>query len=215
MSRMEPKPPKIFSKEGMRKLSRGFILLFLINFLIINWNDVSWLFNYKVISGILSNFAQRDSQINNASQLNWTDKENSLEIPKIGVSVPLVIIEDSIKRDFNNGLDEGVILFPDSAFPGQAGQTIILGHSAPENWPKTRYDWVFSQLNNLEEKDEINFYFDHQKYTYSVKRKFFLGRGEEISDALTNSENTLLLISCWPPGQDLKRIIVESTLNKT
>lgn len=213
------KNSKIFSKEGVKKLFKPFILLFLVNFLIINWSDISWMFNYRVISGIVSDFFEKNSnKTDNIAQLGGIDylnKENSLEIPKIGVLVPLIIVEDSNGRDFNKELDKGVIFFPSSVLPGQTGRTIILGHSAPSNWPKIKYDWVFSRLNELEEKDEINFYFNHQKYTYYVKKKNFLNKGEEIPNGSTYSENTLLLISCWPPGKNFKRIIVEATLSKT
>ena len=36
-------------------------------------------------------------------------------------------------------------------------------------------------------------------------------RGEEISEeGLTNDENMVVLVSCWPPGKDLRRIAVEA-----
>jgi LPXTG-site transpeptidase (sortase) family protein len=230
---MKPKTEnssKISSKKGAKKLLKPFLLLFLINFLIINWNDVSWVFNYRVISGITSRFFERvnnqissignkiSNKINSLSQLiniNYSNKENSLEIPKIGVSAPLIIVEDLNEKDLNEKLDRGVVLFSNSTSPDQAGQMIIFGHSAPPNWPKIKYDWVFSRLNELEEEDEINFYFNNQKYTYYVKNKIFLERGEEIPNNSTNSENTLLLISCWPPGNSSKRIVVEAALIKT
>jgi sortase (surface protein transpeptidase) len=66
----------------------------------------------------------------------------------------------------------------------------------------------------LTEKDEIFVHFEHQKYTYYVTKKIFLRKGEEIPQGLTNSENMLILLSCWPPGKDYKRIAVEATLKK-
>jgi LPXTG-site transpeptidase (sortase) family protein len=112
-------------------------------------------------------------------------------------------------------LDTGVVLYPDSVVPGDNGQTIILGHSAPVGWPKIKYDWVFSRLNELAEGDEIIVYFNNRKYTYIVSRKVFLERGEEISqEGLTNDENMLVLVSCWPPGKDLRRIAVEAKVVK-
>lgn len=209
---------RIFSKEGAKKLIRPFILLFLINFLIINWNDISWMFNYRVISGAVSKFlvvlANEKNFVNESNKENYSPKENVLEIPKIGITAPLIIIEGS-NKEFDKELDRGVVLFPDSAIPGETGQTIILGHSAPSNWPKINYDGIFSNITDLEEKDEIILYFDHQKYIYSVKQKIFLAKGEEISNNLNNSENILLLISCWPPGKNIQRIVIESTLIKS
>jgi len=206
-----------------KKLLKPFILLFLVNFLIFNWNSISWIFNYKVISGAISDFSGKISsffaeienkinslgQIAQAENVNFLSRENSLEIPKIGVLAPL-IVTDSSEKDLEEGLNRGVVIFPDSALPGQSGQTIILGHSAPANWPKIKYDWVFSRLNELEEKDEIRVYFNNREYTYYVKNKIFLEKGEEIPNYSTDSGNTLLLISCWPPGKNLKRIVVEA-----
>jgi LPXTG-site transpeptidase (sortase) family protein len=220
---------RIYYKEMLKKLLKPFILLFLVNFLIFNWNGVSWIFNYRVILGAISDFvgkisgkisdffAEIENKINSLGQIaqaenvNFLSKENSLEIPKIGVLAPLIIGENSDEKDLEEGLNRGVVMFPDSALPGQTGQTIILGHSAPANWPKIKYDWVFSQLNKLEEKDEIKVYFNNREYTYYVKDKIFLEKGEEIPNYSTDSGNTLLLISCWPPGKNLERIVVEAT----
>lgn len=211
---------RIFSKKGVKKLIRPFVLLFSINFLIINWNAVSWLFSYKTASGIAYKFVEildnkREFTIekNNEDELVFV-KENSLEIPKIGVSVPLIVAEDSSQKYLDKELDRGVVIFPNSALPSEIGQTIILGHSAPPDWPKINYDGVFSRINELQEKDEIILYFNQQKYIYNVNKKIFIEKGEEISNNIETPGNTLLIISCWPPGKNIQRIVVESTLIK-
>ena len=207
----------------VKKLFKPFIFLFLFNLLIFNWNEVSWIFNYRVISealaefwgrieGFFSQISQKMSEIARLKEIEYQDKENTLEIPKIGVLAPLIVANSS-EKDLETKLNGGVVVFPNSALPGQTGQTIILGHSAPPDWPKIKYDWVFSRLNELEEKDEIKVYFENKEYVYFVKNKIFLEKGEETPDYSTASENTLLLISCWPPGKNLKRIMVEATLN--
>jgi len=215
---LENKKLGIFSKKGLKKLLKPFILLFLINFLVINWNDISWIFNYRVISGTVSKFlevlANEKNFVAELNETNYSQKENSLEIPKIGVTAPLIIIENS-NNNFDKELDRGVVLFPNSVLPGEMGQTIILGHSAPSNWPKVNYEEVFSNIADLEEKDEIILYFNHQKYTYSVNQKIFLEKGEEIPNNTETSENILLLISCWPPGKNIQRILIKSKLIKT
>ena len=200
-------------KEDIKRLYKAFIFIFLISFLIINWNDISWVFNYRVISQSLSNLFQRDSSVESGViEFEYSEKENSLEIPKIEVLAPLIFVEDAEK--VHKSLDSGVVHYPNSVLPGEKGQTIILGHSAPPNWPDIKYDNVFSRLNELEEGDEIFVYFEHQKYNYLVKRRIFLEKGEEIPENnLTNSDNVLILISCWPPGKNIKRIAVEAVLN--
>jgi len=201
--------------EEIRQLWKPFLIIFFISFLILNWNNISWIFNYRVISQTIANFFQKDnslkSGVSETIEFEYSEKENSLEIPKVEVSAPLIFVEDI--DEVHKTLDKGVVHFPDSVLPGEKGQTIILGHSAPPNWPDINYDNVFSRLNELEGEDEIFVYFNHQKYNYSVIKKILLERGEEISeDSLTNSDNMLILISCWPPGKDIRRIAVEAKL---
>lgn len=106
------------------------------------------------------------------------------------------------------------MLFPGSALPGEQGRTVLLGHSAPEGWPDVNYDRIFTELNSLIEGDEVYVYFNQREYVYIVRNKFFLDRGEELPQPLTNSQNMLILVSCWPPGKDLYRIAVEARLKE-
>ena len=203
----------------IKKLWKAFAFLFLIMLLLFNWSDIAWVFNYRVVSGLFSDIFERKEMVQNNSTNNviledqgeYYDKENSVEISKIEVLAPLVFSQSAEQIDLQKALDTGVVLFPDSVLRGESGQTIILGHSAPAGWPKIKYDWVFSRLNELVEGEEVIVYFNNRKYVYIVSRKVFLERGEELSqDGLTNNENMVVLISCWPPGKDLRRIAVEA-----
>ncbi|MBM3257861.1 MAG: sortase [Candidatus Nealsonbacteria bacterium] len=207
----------------IKKLWKAFAFLFLLMLLIFNWADVSWIFNYRAVSGFFSDNFNKEETVQNdvpnvivlEDQGEYYDKKNSLEISNIEVSAPLVFSQSAEQNDMQKALDTGVVLFPESALPNESGQTIILGHSAPVGWPKIKYDWVFSRLNELVEGDEIIVFFNNRKYVYVVNRKIFLERGEKISqDGLTNNENMLVLISCWPPGKDLRRIAVEANMVK-
>ena len=213
----------------LKRLWKYAISVFFISFFIINWNYVSWIFNYRAIFGIASDFFQSDSQIIvspqpvenqvenqiNLEKFEYSDKEDSIEIPKIEVSAPLTFVNTLLKTEIYKALNKGVVHYYTSVLPGEIGQTIIIGHSAPLGWPKIRYNWVFSKLSELNEGDEIIIYFNHRKISYSVIRKTFLERGGEIpKNLLTDSENVLVLISCWPPGKDIKRIVVEAALKQ-
>lgn len=217
------------SKAEIKRLVKPFLFVFLISFLVINWSDISWVFNYKITSQILINSLP---QIKFSPAFGFFDKifaENiekeeiikrpaspgNLEIPRFGVLVPLVFIESQNEKELYKALEKGTVHFTSSVLPGEIGQTIILGHSAPANWPKVSYDWVFSRINELNEGDEVILYVENKKYVYVVKRKFFLDRGEQIlENDLTKEENVLILVSCWPPGKDIKRIAVEAQIKK-
>jgi len=199
----------------VKKLWKPFIFFFLISFFIINWVDVSWIFNYRVVSGLVSEIGQKETEEKKVEDIpvisEYYDKENSIEIAKIEISAPLVITDSLDENVLHGLLDEGVLLFPTSVLPGEKGQTVILGHSAPERWPKIKYDWVFSRLDELVEGDEIIIYFNHEKLDYIVRGKYFLERGEEIPENNNEpADNILILISCWPPGKDIRRIAVKA-----
>ncbi len=198
----------------IKRLWKVFIFLFLLIFVIFNWNQISWVFNYRTISGLLSDFSAKNEENVQRIDFNGQEqyiKESSIEIPKLQVTAPLLFSDVSDEKEIEKLLDFGVVHFPDSVLPGKQGQTIILGHSAPVGWPKIKYDWVFSKLNELIEGDKIYVFFNNKKYEYIVRGKVFLERGEEIQEIdLTNSKNMLILISCWPPGKDIRRIAVEA-----
>ncbi len=196
--------------KRLGKLAKYFVLFFLAAFLFVNWADVSWIFNYKAVSGITTDFLNREGNTAKAEPIEKKvcTIQDKIEIPKIEVSAPIIFSDK--ESDVYKDLDNGVVHFPDSAMPGESGQTLILGHSAPLNWPKIKYDWIFSNLNELQPGDEFFVYYNCQKITYSVQQKYFLDRGEDLPKPLTASGNVIMLISCWPPGKDYKRIAVEA-----
>jgi LPXTG-site transpeptidase (sortase) family protein len=225
-------------KKQAKKILKIALLIYLASFLIINWNDVSWIFNYKEVFGLVSDFfnpypsidatsidgyfypnhsqnikvATQPTTIKNV-KTNYTDKQNTLEIPKISISVPIIFSTSANQASLAKDLDSGVVYYPGSVYPGQMGQIIVLGHSAPPGWPKIKHDWVFTDLDKLTPGDTILIDLNNQQYTYTVKQKTIIKRGADVPyDSLSINNNILTLISCWPPGKDYQRIAVEAEL---
>jgi LPXTG-site transpeptidase (sortase) family protein len=141
-------------------------------------------------------------------QMKAIEKENAIEIEKIGVLAPVIFFDDIVDDEVvHEALDRGTVHFPGSALPGETGQTIILGHSAPPGWPDIKYDWVFTYLDDLVFGDKISVYLNGQKYVYYVKDKIFIDKGDDLPGNSTDG-NALALISCWPPGKNYRRIVV-------
>jgi LPXTG-site transpeptidase (sortase) family protein len=229
------------NNNNAKKIFKMAVLVYLASFFIINWNDVSWVFNYKVVSGLTSEFFNPYPSIN-ASTLDpyfypnhsgstqtgqnantptispnikttYTDKQNTLEIPKLSLSVPIIFSKSADKALITKDLDLGTVYYPGSVYPGQVGQIVILGHSAPPGWPTIKHDWVFSDINKLEAGDEVLIDLNNKQYTYIVKQKTIIKRGAEVpQDNLSADNNVLTLISCWPPGKDYQRITVSAIL---
>jgi len=199
-----------------RRFLKYFFLFFLLSFLIFNWGKISWLFNYKVLFQVLPKPVEETKVIEGppvpavkkaVKKCEHSEKEDSIEIPKLGISAPLRFVQN--ENEVNSALDSGVVHFPDSALPGEIGEIIILGHSAPPGWPKIKYDWVFSQIQDLGAGDLIILNFKKCEFSFKVSDKKILLRGGEIpEDWKVDGESTLVLISCWPPGKDIKRIAV-------
>lgn len=138
---------------------------------------------------------------------------NSVSIPSLGISAPLLIVDSKNTKDFRKPLKKGTALFP-SSLPGQKGTAIILGHSAPLGWPKTNYDWVFSNLRDMNPGEKIRITFNTIEHSYTVAETVILQRGQEIpAQYLSEKTSSVILISCWPPGIDNKRIGVYAIID--
>ena len=217
------------------KIIKIFVLIYVVSFLIFNWSDVSWLFNYEAVGNMISDFfnpypgidassiepyfypnrSQQTGQTLKQAKTTYTDKQNTLEIPKISASVPIIFSNSADKTSLDKDLRLGVVYYPGSVYPGQIGQIVILGHSAPLNWPQGDHHWEFSRLDELSPGDTIFIDLNNKQYTYIVKRKTIIQRGENvIVDGLAADNNILTLISCWPPGKDYQRIAVQAELNR-
>ena len=196
-------------KKEIRDLLGLFVLIFAAVF-----SAVSILNFAETVSGSQQFiFINLDSRIDANSDAHdkcvQTNQPDSIFISKINITAPLVFPDASESPDFKEALEKGVIVHPLSSLPGRTGMVMILGHSAPLGWPKIKYDWVFSDLNNLTAGDSINIFYQGCQYVYSVSGKYFLERGESLPDDLGEDSNSILvLISCWPPGKDYRRIAV-------
>ncbi len=195
------------SLQKNRGVLRLLFLIFLISLLALNWSDIYWIFNPRVISFGIQSVVGRNESINET----YYQEVDSINIPLINISAPIVESKGSSDRDFAEALDRGVVHFPESAIPGEIGTAILLGHSAPAGWPKINYDWVFSEIEKLNEGDKIEIYFNKRKYIYKVKEKIFLEIGEDLP-SYASDKSEIVLLSCWPPGRNIKRIGVRAIL---
>ena len=200
---------KQFFEEEIKKFLGLFVFLSLIFIIIISWGTIKGMFDYKTIYGdIINSFKKVEEKkevaikvpeiglSSSPKEFPFTEKPDGIEIPKIEVEAPLIFIESDEEKDYQEALKKGVVHYTGSALPGEEGQIIILGHSAPSFWPKKDYNWIFKKLNELEVGDEVFVNYQNHQYRYLVYGKIFLNPGAEIPEAdLTNSDNVLFLIS--------------------
>lgn len=216
--------------KSQKELIKAYICLFAIMYIAINWSSISWLFNYRTMSSLVHGFlnpyensallVSADNAVapisknpENIKQYPYSQKSNSIEIPSLGITAPIVISQSMDKSSITKDLDNGVVYYPGSVLPGENGQIIMLGHSAPPGWPQIKYDWVFSKINELNPGDSIILHFNHSKYIYRVIGQDIIKPGQEVtSDQFNGGNNILAIVSCWPPGKDYQRIAVQAEL---
>lgn len=151
--------------------------------------------------------------------VNVTPYEDRIVIPKIGKNIPLVNVEHHDASNsaewhkvFMRELENGIIKYPGSADPGQQGNSFIFGHSSNYPWAKGDYNDVFALLNELDKGDEIIVYFEQKKFVYVVKEKKVVKPGHVSSLGGTDTMKQLTLMTCWPLGTAINRLLVITEL---
>jgi len=139
-------------------------------------------------------------------------RRDMITIPGINITAPIITSQTNDTNVLHGLLDSGVVLYPGSVPFGDTGQTVLLGHSAPAGWPKIKYDWVFSRINELKRGDMIVITYNHETRYFKVVSAPRVVSPKYGVPEPTVEGNSLMLVSCWPPGQDLSRIVVEATI---
>jgi len=137
-------------------------------------------------------------------------------IAKIGVTAPMVWSRSENEKDQLADLQNGVAHFAASASPGQIGNMIISGHSSNYFWVKSKYNHIFSKLNNLVPGDVVEVKTIQQNgkvfvYRYRITEKFTTVPNDAriFEDA---GAPTLTLSTCWPIGSNARRLILKGSL---
>ena len=148
-----------------------------------------------------------------------TPYDNRIVIPKLGKNVPLVNVENKQvanprewERLFEKELEKGVIKYPGSANPGEAGNAFVFGHSSNFPWIKGDYNDVFALLDNVSFGDEVIVYFKQKKYVYVTREKHVIKPGYVNAMKGRETAKQLTLMTCWPVGTTLNRLIVTGEL---
>lgn len=152
-----------------------------------------------------------------------TPYENRIIIPKLGKNIPLVDVYHDEWADyatmheiFMDELKKGVVRYPGTAKPGEIGNVFIFGHSSNYPWVQSQYNDVFALLDQLEKDDEITIFYNQKKYTYRVTDKSVVKPGDvKALESRDPNKKELSLMTCWPVGTTLERVIVFSELVKS
>ena len=172
-------------------------------------------YNYSAVLGEkdvdytqLSNWFVNSSE--NSSLISQTiDNDNSTYY----LSIPKLKITDAIVSLGSMDLKKSLIHYPQTALPGQLGNTVVFGHSVlPQFFSSKNYLTIFSTLYKLEQGDEIILRYDKSTYKYIIEEMYEV-KPTDLSVLEQHYDNkTLTLITCSPPGTYLRRLIVKAVI---
>jgi len=133
--------------------------------------------------------------------------ENSISIPKIAVSAPIAwdVPEDNILENLKNG----VVHYSGTSLPGEGGNIFIVGHSSNYFWIKSDYNQIFTLLDKLSPGDRIEIKKNGRSYFYDVFQSKVVS-SEDVSILQSSQSEILTLMTCWPVGTSLNRLVIQS-----
>jgi sortase A len=131
-------------------------------------------------------------------------------IPKINVQIPVNYDETSTdEATIEDDLENGVVHYPTTVMPGQAGNTAFFGHSSNNIFNKGKYKFAFVLLHTLEKGDTFYLTYQGKAYVYQVISKTVVAPTEVgVLGPVAGQTATATLITCDPPGTSLNRMIV-------
>jgi LPXTG-site transpeptidase (sortase) family protein len=176
------------------------------------YTDTGFDDNYFVDNRVESSGAVAGAIVNVSNAVNGTGTTivagDYLYIPKLNIKAPIITGQTADSKVLLTLLNSGVIIYPNSAMPGNAGSTVIIGHSS-SNSLSSKYGKVFAGLNRLVSGDQVLVHYGNKDYIYTITRKN-TGTVNELSALGLNDD--LILGTCWPIGTDKERIIVGAKL---
>lgn len=139
-------------------------------------------------------------------------KKTSLPI-QYSLAIPKLKINHALVRTDNQDLKKSLIQYPNTAPPGQLGNTVVFGHSVlPQFFDAQNYYTIFSTLYTLSLADPIYVTYDGVTYTYRVEEIFEVLPTDLSVLEQRFDQRTITLITCTPPGTYLKRLIIKARI---
>ncbi len=143
--------------------------------------------------------------------------DNRMLIPKLHLNVPLITppVASLLRQDWNQveediqaSLVEGIVHYPGTARPGQAGNFFVTGHSSYYPWAPGHYKTVFARLQDLVPGDEYWVYYKGDRHRYVVTEKKEVSPEDITVLDQPPDRRIATLMTCTPVGTTLRRLIV-------
>ncbi|OGK14130.1 hypothetical protein A3H80_04715 [Candidatus Roizmanbacteria bacterium RIFCSPLOWO2_02_FULL_37_19] len=144
------------------------------------------------------------------------DEEFGIVVPKIGANAKIIAnVDPYTEKIYQRALTKGVAHAKGTVTPDKVGNMFLFAHSSGNFYEANRYNSVFYLLTKIEKGDSIYIFYKGEKYTYKVTNKKIV-QAEAAQYLLSRGKKkTITLMTCWPPGTTLKRLIVTAEVIPT
>ena len=131
------------------------------------------------------------------------------------LSIPRLKINNATVTIGGDDLDTSLIHYGGTAYPGEAGNPVIFGHSVlPQFYSPTSYRSIFSLIPTLDNGDEIFVSYDGISYKYTVYDYYEVSPDEVDILEQRYNQKELTLVTCTPPGTYWRRGIIKARLSE-
>ena len=137
----------------------------------------------------------------------------SIVIPKIGANSKVISDVDPYNsKVYQVALTRGVAHAQGSVYPGQEGNSFYFAHSSDNFYNANRYNSVFYLLNKLETGDFFYLIYKNHVYQYVVNEKSIVKADAVEYMSGTDDRKMSTLMTCWPAGTTISRLVVVGEL---
>ena len=201
---------KILTRTGLLLVALSLLGAFVI-FSPIMWKEISYFFNKpnKDVRIVLDTEGISDKE----DILVVADPSFSVVIPKIGANSKIIPNVDSTNsREYQVALSKGVAHAKGTPYPDEDGNSFYFAHSSDNFYNANRYNSVFYLLNKLEEKDNFYVVYKENIYKYEIIEKSIVNPDAMEYMKGREGERIVTLMTCWPPGTTINRMVVVGKL---
>lgn len=145
------------------------------------------------------------------------DTDFSVVIPKIRANAK--VIKDVDPYDsyvYQMALTQGVAHAKGTTTPDEEGNVFLFAHSSDNFYNANRYNSVFYLLHRVEEGDNFYIIYEGKIYKYWITEKSIVEAGDvdyfSGGSRAYDKPQTATLMTCWPPGTTLKRLVLVGEL---
>lgn len=169
---------------------------------------------YPVIGAELNYQIQVKTSGVQSKSLEPIDMQFGIVIPKIFANTKVIANVDPFnQKEYQLALTQGVAHAKGTVFPGEIGNIFLFSHSSVNFYEANRYNSIFYLLDKLNPGDEIDLYYKGEKFKYRINDKK-IASAQDIQYLWgKSSKKTIILMTCWPAGTALKRLLVMGELD--